>query len=171
MLNLGNQRYDLGQLYLFQLQKEPEGVANFQAAVTAYQKYLTTDPKNMNVLVDMATSAFYSNQADLAEKTYKDALAIDPKHVQANLNYGVFLMHLRQDYQAALQQFEQVLALKPDAETTQKANQLITSIKEIQKKPDSSGNQQSGTPGTGQTPNEQSGGTTSEPAPEDQPKQ
>lgn len=125
LVELGNARYDLGVLQLFDLGQEEEGKGVLAQAVTAYQQALDQDPNNVAVRVDMATAAFYCGQNDVARAGFEQALEIEPDYINAHLNYGVFLDHALGDPGAAVEQWEAVLALNPDPETRARAETLI----------------------------------------------
>lgn len=122
---LGNARYDLGNIYLFSLGDEAQGKKWFTEAIDAYEKALAIDGKDPAVRTDMATAAFYAGQYDKAEEAYKRVIAENPGFAQAYFNYGVFLSHVRNDYQGAIANWEKVLALNPDPETKAKVQTMI----------------------------------------------
>ncbi len=125
LIALGNARYDLGGIYLFSLQDEPQGKKWFAEAVDAYEKALAVDGKNPAVRTDMATAAFYGGLYDKAEVAYKRAIADSPEFTQAYYNYGIFLSHVRKDYRAAITNWGKVLSLNPDPDTKKKVETLI----------------------------------------------
>lgn len=100
---LGNEYYDAG---IAAEQVAPtETAENYKHAVEAYQNVLKTN-KDPNVMVDMATAAFKSGDNDLAEKSYKEALALKPDFYNGLVNYGVFLANVKQDLPGAIIQWE-----------------------------------------------------------------
>ena len=50
-----------------------EVIEDYNQAISYYENVLNTK-KDINVLTDMATAAFYSGQNDLAEKSFKEAV-------------------------------------------------------------------------------------------------
>ncbi len=128
LVNLGNKSYDLGVQY-FGLQQVEDGVKYLTKATEAYKKALEIGEPDANVATDLATAAFYSNQYDLADEYFNKALEIDPEHLTAKRNYGVFLMEAMQNYDKAIQQWEAVLALNPDPTTKSSLEQLIQDAK------------------------------------------
>ncbi|HUX80086.1 MAG TPA: hypothetical protein VMW10_10150, partial [Alphaproteobacteria bacterium] len=96
---LGNEYYNAG--VAAQTVAPAETQENFSKAVEAYQIVLKTN-KDPNVMVDMATSAFYSQNFDLADKSFKEALVIKPDFSNALVNYGIFLSQAKQDWAGAL---------------------------------------------------------------------
>ncbi|MCW2279354.1 tetratricopeptide repeat protein [Heliophilum fasciatum] len=121
---LANKRYDLGELAMERNQPEASS-AYYAQAVEAYQQALKQLPDDVNARVDLATAAFYSQQLDVAEKNFKQALAKDPKHVQGQINYGIFLAIARQDVPAAKAVWEQALAVDPSAPQAARFKQMI----------------------------------------------
>lgn len=101
--DLGNAYYDLGMAA--QEAAPTEMQADLKLAIEAYQNVLKTN-KDPNVMVDMATAAFYSGENDLAEKSFKEALAIKPDFYNALFNYGIFLSHIKQDWAGAITQWK-----------------------------------------------------------------
>lgn len=100
---LGNGYYDAG---LSAEEVAPTEVReHYKQAVLAYQKVLKTD-KDLNVMVDMATSAFKSGNNDLADQSFKEALALKPDFYNGLVNYGVFLANVKQDLPGAIAQWQ-----------------------------------------------------------------
>ncbi|BAE86807.1 Cytochrome c biogenesis factor [Desulfitobacterium sp. LBE] len=112
-LALADTYYDWGMQTLSQDMAE-ENLATttsiLQQAVTEYQEVLKTE-KNVNILVDMATAAFYTSQNELADQTFQEALQEDPNFYNGLYNYGVFL-YSQGDYGKAIEQWEKALALE-----------------------------------------------------------
>lgn len=138
-LNLANARYDLGRLYQEQ-GKDILGAGYYRQSVEAYQKALEFRPDDVNARVDMATAAFYSNLSDEAEKNFKLAIEKDPKHLNAHMNYGVFLAQARQDVAAAKAIWQKALGLNPPKQIVDHIKRLVDSADALA---------QSGIPGSG----------------------
>lgn len=114
-LNLANAYYDLAMAYLGGDTPEQAGPI-FKQAIAEYQEVVKTR-KDVNVLVDMATAAFYAGEDDLADKTFKEALAVQPNYLNALVNYGIFLLNAKNDYQGAMAQWNTALSTaNPTAE-------------------------------------------------------
>jgi len=128
LVDLGNKSYDLGVQY-FGLQQVEDGLKYLIKATEAYEKALEIGEPDANVATDLATAAFYSNQYDLADEYFSKAIEIDPKHLTAKRNYGVFLMEAKQNYDKAIQQWEAALALNPDPTSKSSLEQLIQDAK------------------------------------------
>lgn len=112
-LDLANAYFNLA--VLAQEAAPEESVSDFTKAVNGYQTVLESmkTTKDINVLVDMATAAFYAGQDDLAEKTFKEALAQQPKFFAALYNYGMFLAHAKKDSAGAVKVWQEALAADP----------------------------------------------------------
>lgn len=106
-LNLANAYYDLAMATLSD--NAPDKASPiFMQAVSEYQE-VAKSQKDVNVLVDMATAAFYGGDNDIADKTFKEALAMKPDFLNALLNYGFFLMSAKNDYMGAIAQWNTAL--------------------------------------------------------------
>ncbi|AGA70879.1 hypothetical protein Desdi_3493 [Desulfitobacterium dichloroeliminans LMG P-21439] len=129
-LILANSYYDWAFQTLGGNTPEKAG-AIFQQAVVEYQEVIKSE-KNVNILVDMATAAFYGGQDELAEQTFQEALQMDPKFLNGLYNYGIFLMYAKEDYGAAIAQWEKALTIENLSEENKQ--RLESSIKLAQDK-------------------------------------
>lgn len=102
----------------------------FKQAVAEYQEVSKTQ-KDVNILVDMATAAFYGGEDEVADKTFKEALALKPDFLNALTNYGFFLMEAKNDYMGAIAQWNTALAKSsPSQEDTARLNGFIKMAQE-----------------------------------------
>lgn len=120
---LGNEYYNAG--VASQTVAPAETQENFSKAVEAYQIVLKTN-KDPNVMVDMATSAFYSGNIDLADKSFKEALVIKPDFINALINYGIFLSDAKQDWAGALNQWQKALPLAQKSSDKEQIQAMIS---------------------------------------------
>lgn len=120
---LGNEYYDAGMAAEEVAPTETE--KNFKQAVEAYQIVLKTN-KDPNIMVNMATAAFYSGENDLAEKTYKEAIVLKPDSYNALGNYGVFLSQAKNDWAAALIQWQKAQTLAQNSADQDRIKTLIS---------------------------------------------
>lgn len=127
--DLGNAYYDLGTVA--QEAAPNEVIEDYSQAVNYYQNVLNTK-KDINVLTDMATAAFYSGQYDLAEKSFKEALIQNPDFQSALFNYGVFLSETKKDYSTAIRMWQTILDKDPNGPNADQLKQLITQAKDAQ---------------------------------------
>ncbi len=125
LLDLGNTSYDLGSKYMFELQQVENGVKYFAKATGAYKRALEVGEPDPNIMTDLATAAMYSGQNDMAEDYFNKAIEADAEHIFAKMNYGVFLMNVKQDYAKAVEQWQEVLELKPDAGVKSRVESMI----------------------------------------------
>ncbi len=143
--DLGNAYYDLASVA--QQIAPSEAKEDYNQAILHYQNVLKTK-KDINVLTDMATAAFYGEQSDLADKTFKEALALQPDFEQALFNYGVFLTEVKQDYPTAISMWQKALDKNPKGPNAEKFNQLITQVKGLQETKQNTYNPNLNTPST-----------------------
>ena len=127
--DLGNAYYDLASVAQQVALTEAKGY--FNQAILHYQNVLKTK-KDINVMTDLATAAFYAGQSDLADKTFKEALALQPDFEQALFNYGVFLSEVKKDYLAAISVWQKALDKNPKGPNADKILQLINQTKGMQ---------------------------------------
>ncbi|MHB1127134.1 MAG: tetratricopeptide repeat protein [Bacillota bacterium] len=120
----GNDHYDLGLKY-YERGSAQDGTFHLSKAADVYKQALAIDGKNVDVRVDMATAYFYTDQNELAEEGFLKAIEDDPNHINAHVNYGIFLRDAKQDNQGAIKQWEAALSLKPDRGTADRLKGLI----------------------------------------------
>jgi tetratricopeptide (TPR) repeat protein len=134
---LGNEYYNAG--VAAQTVAPAEIQVNFSKAVEAYQIVLKTN-KDPNVMVDMATSAFYSGNYDLADKSFNEALVIKPDFINALINYGIFLSQAKQDWTGALNQWQKALPLAQKNSDKEQIQAMISQAQsELKTNPTGSG--------------------------------
>lgn len=122
-ITLGNEYYDAGVAAQEVAPTEVQG--NFKHAIEAYQIVLKTN-KDPNIMVDMATAAFYSGEDDLADKTYKEALILKPDSYNALGNYGIFLSQAKKDWAGALTQWQKAQTLAQNSADKDRMKSLIS---------------------------------------------
>jgi tetratricopeptide (TPR) repeat protein len=134
---LGNEYYNAGRKAMEVAPSEVQ--ENYKKAVEAYQKVLKTN-KDPNIIVDMATSAFYSGDYDLAEKSFNEALVIKPDFINALINYGIFLSQAKQDWAGALKQWQKALPLAQKSSDKEQIQAMISQAQsELQTNPAANG--------------------------------
>lgn len=122
---------------LMQQGKAAEAQKKLNAAKNGFEQVLKTEPKNYQVLGDLATTYFYLNNADKAIETVKKALEISPSFAPARLNLGIYLAYGKNNPTDAITELKKVQ--KGDA-SYGRAQQLISEIGQLQKTlPPSSG--------------------------------
>ncbi|MHB1404926.1 MAG: tetratricopeptide repeat protein [Desulfitobacteriaceae bacterium] len=135
-LQLANAYYDLG---VTALDAAPnDAPAYFEKAISNYQAVLQTkaDP---NVMVDMATAAFYGGKDDVAGEAFQKVVTVYPDFYQGHYNYGIYLFHVKQDYKDALAEWDRALQLKPTGPEADRLKQLISGVQKQMSNPNPTG--------------------------------
>jgi tetratricopeptide (TPR) repeat protein len=109
---LGNSYYQLGMFYDADENQE-ESKASFSKAMDYYGRALEIDPDDVNVRVDRAVSAYWSENNDIAEEEFEQSIEIDPTHAKAYFNYGIFLLFERNNAGKAIEKWNKVVELNP----------------------------------------------------------
>lgn len=143
-----NQPIDYGQKEIElknELSQNPENVAawiqlghvyfetnQYTNAIAAYQKSLTIESDNANVLTDLGFLYRKNRQPKEAIKSFNEAIAIDPKHEWARFYKGVVLMDDLNEKEKALIVWEELLSINPVfmSGKDQTLDQLIKHYKE-----------------------------------------
>jgi tetratricopeptide (TPR) repeat protein len=103
----------------------------FDDAIAAYEKALALDPENANVWTDLGV--MYRRQGDpkKAVNAFDQAIGIDPQHEISRFNKGIVLFHDIKDEKGALDAWESLLAVNPDAKSPsgQTVRSLVDHIK------------------------------------------
>jgi cytochrome c-type biogenesis protein CcmH/NrfG len=86
-------------------------------AIRAYKKSLELKPDNADVLTDMGVMYRRSGNPQEAIRCFDKAIEIDPKHRQSRYNKGIVLMHDLKNPEAAIQAWEELVSIYPDAKT------------------------------------------------------
>ncbi len=82
-------------------------------AISLVEKEIQKNGESADLLVMMADGYMALGKTSKAEKTYRQALALDPGHPDGNLNLGMLLVVLRERNEAIML-IKKVLAEKPD---------------------------------------------------------
>jgi Tfp pilus assembly protein PilF len=116
-----NAQIELGNIYM--------DTHRFADAIEAYSKALEIDPNNVNVRVDMGTCYRSIGKPERAAEEYRKAISINPNHANAHRNLGVVLAFDFKRKSEAVKEFEQYLALLPNAPDAPKVRDLIAKLK------------------------------------------
>jgi len=124
------------------LEKDPENLValvtaanlssdlkEYPQAIGYYEKAIIREPKNINLITDMATAYFYSNNPQKALELYNRSLSIDPKHFQTLMNIGIVKMSLG-DHKGAAESWDKVITLYPDSPEAQQLKEMVRRVKE-----------------------------------------
>lgn len=132
LTELGNSYYALGMNYSSTSQ-EDKSKESFGKAVVPYGRVLEINPDNVNVRVDRAVSAFWSDNFEVAEAEFEKAIEIDPTHAKAYFNYGIFLYLGQLRTAEALAMWNKVIELDTkDEDLINTTRYWISQIKEDQ---------------------------------------
>lgn len=86
-----------------------------EKAINAYSKSLRLNPNNANVMTDMGVMYRRSGQPLKAIEAFDKAVIIDPRHEIARFNKGIVYMHDLNDHIAAIQAWEELISINPQA--------------------------------------------------------
>jgi tetratricopeptide (TPR) repeat protein len=120
--------------YLFRLQNDPkdidtqrtvailydqmavQNIAYLPYAIKHYEALLQLAPNDTDSRTDLATAYFKAGRSDTAIQEVNSVLRIDPNHINANFNLGVFYMSAKPpEFQKAANQFQKVIRLTQDS--------------------------------------------------------
>ncbi|MFC1850564.1 tetratricopeptide repeat protein [candidate division CSSED10-310 bacterium] len=87
----------------------------FQNAIDAYQKALELDKSNPDVWTDLGVMFRRNKEPAAALGAFKEAVKINPRHEQALFNQGVVFLHDMGDTVAAIEVWEKICQLNPQA--------------------------------------------------------
>ena len=115
-IGLGNSYFDAGRS---------------QDAAKAYEKSLSLDPNHADVWTDLGVMYRRAGDPKKAVEAFDRAVTIDPNHEIARFNKGVVLMHDLNDSKGAIESWEKLIQLNPDAKAPngQTVKALIESFK------------------------------------------
>jgi len=95
----------------FDLYQASGSVGFAQKGIEYYTRYTEAVPDDLEARVDMAILLFYTGSTDRAIQEVTAVLELDPSHIQANLNLGVFYWQGRGDYENAARQITTAIDL------------------------------------------------------------
>ncbi|HJZ75483.1 MAG TPA: tetratricopeptide repeat protein [Vicinamibacterales bacterium] len=113
-------RVELGNLYF--------DAERYDEAIKWYGDALKLAPNNVDVSTDLGVCYYYSNQPDKALEQFAHSLSIDPKHAKTLLNLGIVKAFGKQDLDGAIQAWQQVIAIAPNAPEGQAAKRALDSL-------------------------------------------
>jgi tetratricopeptide (TPR) repeat protein len=108
---------------------------NYDDAINLYKKALAIRPDALNVRTEMGTAMFYEKKFDDALAIFKDSLRTNPNDAQTLFNMGVVMLHGKNDPQAALQYWQQLVDANPNHPQAPFVKEQIKKIKEQLAKP------------------------------------
>jgi cytochrome c-type biogenesis protein CcmH/NrfG len=87
----------------------------FKEAINAYETALKIKPNNPDVLTDLGVMYRRSGNPKEAIAKFDQAISLDPTHQVSRFNKGVVLMHDLNDAKGAIDTWQQLVELNPDA--------------------------------------------------------
>lgn len=130
-LEVANGYYDLGMAVR---DSAPDDSNTYLRKAIGHYQDVLKGKKEVNILVDLATAAFYSGDDGVAEENFVEAIKLDPNFYPAHFNYGVYLFHAKQDYDGCLKEWKKALELQPTGPEAERLQKLISGL-EQQAKP------------------------------------
>ncbi|MGF7185580.1 tetratricopeptide (TPR) repeat protein [Desulfitispora alkaliphila] len=124
---LGNLYYGAGYAYKYDSEDQHKASHYFEHAIAYYQQVLEEDPNNINVRIDMATVAFWSEDYAFAKKHFLKGIESHPEYLNARINYGVFLAQALEEYKEAMKQWQ--IAKELDPANSEKYEDWIESVR------------------------------------------
>jgi len=111
-------------------------------AIRYYESYLAETPEDVNARTELAVMYFLIGQTDRAIQEVSRGLEVEPSHVNANFNLGIFYWRGRKDYEGAEAQLLKVKDLtsaatnSPDHAIRQQAS---TALDQLRKEAEAAG--------------------------------
>jgi cytochrome c-type biogenesis protein CcmH/NrfG len=115
---------------LFQIGMVYESAHQFKDAVSYFDKSLTADPKDVNVLVEKASCLYYSGDADQAIASLNAALQYSPNDARTLFNLGMVRWQGKGDSKGAIELWQKLLKTNPALDVQKKA-QVESLIKQV----------------------------------------
>jgi len=100
-------------------------------AIEAYNKSLALSPNNADVLTDLGVMYRRNGSPNEAIAAFDRAIAVDTNHATARFNRGIVQLYDLKDRDGALQTWEELVKLHPDAKAPngQLVSEIITTVK------------------------------------------
>jgi tetratricopeptide (TPR) repeat protein len=111
-----------------QLANEYYDAEQFDEAIVWYERALALDFTLVDASTDLAVSYYYTGQTDRALGQLEYSLSVDATHTKTLLNKGIVLAFGRQDVDAAVEAWRQVVELAPNSPEGQTASQALASM-------------------------------------------
>ncbi|MGA6926752.1 MAG: tetratricopeptide repeat protein [Desulfosarcina sp.] len=100
-------------------------------AIAVYEKALVLDPENANGWTDLGVMYRRSGDPEKAVAAFDRAMHIDAAHEASRFNKGIVLFHDLKDEKGALEAWDSLLIINPDAKTPggQAVRELVDHIR------------------------------------------
>lgn len=112
-----------GKLLVFAHQALDEG--KVPAAIWAYQRVLSREPKNAEALTHLGLILYQGGHMDQGLARLDEALRVDPKYAHAHWDRAHMLFEGKKDYAAAARALESFLALVPTGKDAERARSML----------------------------------------------
>ncbi|GEA17098.1 MAG: hypothetical protein PWR22_707 [Moorella sp. (in: firmicutes)] len=142
LLQLGDNQYNLGTLYLFANGDQAKANESFKAAVASYQQVLKLNPQEKGINLRLAGAALYAGDTGLAEENFQAAIKADPGDNNARMTYGMYLASIKGDFQGAIDQWQEILKHNPDKDLADQVQEMIKQAEAAKQQASQAGNSQ-----------------------------
>lgn len=107
----------------------------YPKAVKAYEKSLELHSGNANIWTDLGIMYRRTKQPQKAIEAFDKAIVMDPSHIYSRLNKGIVLLYDLNDYDGAINAWENLLKMNPEAKmgNGESVREFVDSIKEQRK--------------------------------------
>lgn len=114
LIQLGNRYYDWGEEEIRAAGDKAQPVPKWLKGIEYYRRALEIDPSNSDVRTDMGNLLNWIGNFDEAEKAYRTASNMDPKHPQSRINLVLILGGRMERYKEAVKEYEELLKVAPE---------------------------------------------------------
>ncbi len=90
----------------------------YDKAVKAYEKSLELHSGTANIWTDLGIMYRRTHQPQKAIEAFDKAITMDPSHIYSRMNKGIVLLYDLNDYNSAIQVWENLLKINPDAKSS-----------------------------------------------------
>ncbi|MBM3264599.1 MAG: tetratricopeptide repeat protein [candidate division Zixibacteria bacterium] len=101
----------------------------YESAIIHYGRALELNPRNPDVIVDMGIAYRFIGRSDVAAQKFRDALAIDARHVNGRYNLGIVLKWDVKDIPGAIAAWDTLLMYHPNHPNTASIRQQMAEMR------------------------------------------
>lgn len=102
----------------------------YSDAIKFYERALTLQPRNADVITDLGTSFWYAGDADKAIAEFETALKYQPARASTLFNLGIVRWQGKKDPNGAVQAWQELLRKNPDFPDKQRLQEFIERAKQ-----------------------------------------
>ena len=117
-------RVDLGNLYF--------DAHRFEDAIPWFEAALALSPEEVEVSTDLGVAYYYMDDTDRALSQFARSLDVAPAHAKTILNIGIVRATGKQDFDGAIEAWEEVQRVAPGSQEALDAADLIEHIRATQ---------------------------------------